>query len=97
MSTPWLFKGLVAGRNTKGVTSVILKEGGKVITDARATEEFTDTLELHVREVKPVGGNPGVVGYSLLKLLSEVVAERRWKVEVHCPAVAPVVEALDQH
>ena len=94
MSTPWVFKGLVAGRNTRGVTSVMLKEGGNEITEAKATVEFTDTLELHWREVGPVGGKPGVLGLPLVKALEEAV--RAWKEEVHCPAVAAVVEALDQ-
>ena len=51
MSTPWVFIGEVAGRNTRGVASVTLKVGGKVIMEDRATVEFTDTLALHLRAV----------------------------------------------
>ena len=67
-----------------------------MITEAKATVELTDTLELHWREVGPVGGKPGVLGLPLVKELEEDTVLRAWKEDVHCPAVAPVVEALDQ-
>ena len=55
MSTPWVLMGEVAGRNTKGMASVMLAEGGKEMREDRATVEFTDTLELHCRVVVVVG------------------------------------------
>ena len=47
ISTPWVLMGEVAGRKTRGVASVTLKVGGKVMMEDKATVEFTDTLALH--------------------------------------------------
>ena len=92
MSTPWVLMGEVAGRNTKGMVSVMLAEGGKEMREDRATVEFTDTLELHWRVVVVVGAYEEEEEEEV----PPAPKAKAWE-EVHPPAVAGVVVALLQH
>ena len=51
MSTPYVLRGEVDGRSTRGVASVTLAEGGKAMTRDRGTDVEMDTVALHCKVV----------------------------------------------